>query len=240
MLGLRQPRARSLWSYNPIPGGCELYIPAFHNSIRGPVFKSVDPFGHIGAVSGATKVNKGFFFDALDDEISVPDAPSITDIFSGGGTILAWINPASDGEAANGRILDKQALNKGYDFRVAEQSGSDVKLGFFKYFDGVDGFWRTSSVEITINQWTLVAIAYDSGSADNNPLMYVNGLSVTVAEIATPTGTAQSDSGEDITIGAKFDNSETWDGLIGECWMYNRILTPAEITYIHQRTRGRY
>ena len=41
---LRYPK--SLWSHNPIPGGCVLYLPLWHPNLGGLKYKSIDPFGH--------------------------------------------------------------------------------------------------------------------------------------------------------------------------------------------------
>ncbi len=37
---------KSLHSYNPIPGGCVLYLPLWHPNLGGLKYKSIDPFGH--------------------------------------------------------------------------------------------------------------------------------------------------------------------------------------------------
>ena len=38
---------KSLWSYNPIPSGCVLYLPLWHPNLGGLKYKSIDPFGYI-------------------------------------------------------------------------------------------------------------------------------------------------------------------------------------------------
>ena len=38
---------KSLHSYNPIPGGCVLYLPLWHPNLGGLKYKSIDPFGHV-------------------------------------------------------------------------------------------------------------------------------------------------------------------------------------------------
>ncbi len=71
---LRQ--AKSLWSYNPIPGGCVLYLPLWHPSLGGLKFKSIDPYGltctrtasgvlHFTG-SAMSNVNVGAIHDATD------------------------------------------------------------------------------------------------------------------------------------------------------------------------------
>ncbi|KKN72887.1 hypothetical protein LCGC14_0405910 [marine sediment metagenome] len=64
--------AKSLWSYNPIPNGCKLYLPLWSPSLRGSAFKSVDSFGHAVTVVGCIQENDSRDFDG-DDHIIVGD-----------------------------------------------------------------------------------------------------------------------------------------------------------------------
>ncbi len=91
---------KSLWSYNPIPRGCVLYLPLWAQGLRGSAFKSVDPFGHECTVTGAIKVANGFSF-ITDDYIntalaSVLDLGDLT-VY----TISVWFNAVdvTDGSA---------------------------------------------------------------------------------------------------------------------------------------------
>jgi hypothetical protein len=53
-----------------------------------------------------------------------------------------------------------------------------------------DGRWDSS--DISLNEWHHIAITYDRGATTNDPVMYVDGTSVTVTEELTPTTTVQS------------------------------------------------
>lgn len=54
-----------------------------------------------GVVAGAA------LFDGSSSAVIIPSDPTIDDLFIGGGTISAWINPSGWGEAGFGRIADK-------------------------------------------------------------------------------------------------------------------------------------
>jgi len=212
-----------------------LYTPLWHPSLSGPVFNSVDDFQHTCTVTGAVWGSQGRTFDALDDLITVPDALSIQNIFDGGGTVLSWINPASDGEGDVGRICNKV----GWDLYVRTQTGGTVYPFFEQGFSTTVGAWRWNNVA-AIDTWGLLAMTYDNSSVANNPVFYFNEALEAVTEITAPVGTRTTDVGSDLIIGNIAVTTKTWDGIIGEVWGYNRVLTLAEIQRIYQATKWRY
>ncbi len=229
---------KSLWSYNPIPGGNVLYLPFWSPSLNESAFRSVDLFGHACAVTGAVMESKGRRFDGTDDLINCGSGASIDNIFDGGGTIVAWINPDSDGEVDSGFAWVKSRIALA---TVGEAVGK-VKMRFTQVFTGDDGVWETTVTQVTIGTFEMVTVAYDNGATTNNPIIYIGATALTVGsgltETGTPTITRNDDSANDLTIGGTGANS--FDGLIGEELWYNRILTAAEIAYIYNQTKGRY
>lgn len=242
---LRHPK--SLWSYNPIPGSCVLYLPFWYPGLSGTLFNAPDFFGSACTVSGALyKGDDGRWFDgggAADDFLKVTEQTATTDIFTGGGTIIAMINIASDGENDNGFICRK---GSGFNFSQSAELGGAVKLEFTKNFDVLPGRWVTDATDITINTWTMVAVTYDDGNVANNPTLYIDDTARTVGDGLTetqiPNATTVSDSGSDTFIGSNADPSiRTIDGYIGELYFYKgRILSAAELAYARSRIIGRY
>lgn len=68
---LRQPK--SLWSHNPLPADCVLYLPLWSSGLRGDAFKSIDPYGRACTVTEAAQVALGRDFDGSNDLITVGD-----------------------------------------------------------------------------------------------------------------------------------------------------------------------
>ena len=233
---LRYPK--SLWSYNPLPTGCVLYLPLWSPGLNGPVFKSVDPFGHTCTVTGAVLGAQGRRFDGVDDLIRSSTPPVVDNIFDGGGTIVAWINPDSDGETNAGFVWSKGRIL----FATTSEAVGKVKMEFTQLFTGDDGIWETTATQVTIGTFEMVTVVYDNGATTNNPTFYIGTTALTVGsgltETGTPTGTRNDDSANDLLIGGAGTNS--FDGLIGEQAWYNRILTAAEVTYYYNQTRGRF
>ncbi|KKL62794.1 hypothetical protein LCGC14_2181630 [marine sediment metagenome] len=232
---LRYPK--SLWSYNPIPTGCVLYLPFWHPSLAGPVFKSIDPFGHTATVSGALYQGdvKGRFFDGAtgnDDIITVPSSTGIDGLFDSGGTIITWVNLASDGGGDQGNIAQKTRFS----FLCKGEAASKVKLDFSHQFSGDDYASTTTATEITLNQNTHAAITYDNSNTANLAIHYVDAVVVAHSN-GTPTGTRNSDAGFTLNIGKHPSVARTIDGNIIEMSQWDRILSPDEITYHRRMSR---
>jgi len=168
-------------------------------------------------------------FNGTTDVVDCGSDTTIDDIFDSGGTVSAWINPSSDGEANVGRIFNK---NVGWYFNVSSESGDKVKLRFWYDFSGTDGAWITSSTEAKINEWTHVAVSYDNDAVANNPIIYVNGIAVAIAEI-TPIGTRESDAGSTLYIGNNAGGTNTFDGSISDAMLFSSTLTEDQVRQLY-------
>jgi len=215
---------KSLWSYNPIPGGCVLYLPLWNPNLSGPVFKSVDSYGHTSTVTGATYGSTGRDFDGTDDYINcgTSSALNLTDAPI---SILAWVKGDSLGTGFQAIYISDE-LN-GYGIYVTDTT----KLAWTK--TGVDDVRSTDSV--TDANFHLQSAVYDPS---NNVYFYEDD---------------GADSGNPHAYTTTFSNGLTYhigargvagvvrlEGIIGEVWIYNRALSLGEITHIYNQTKGRY
>ncbi|KKN20859.1 hypothetical protein LCGC14_0931160 [marine sediment metagenome] len=232
---LRYPK--SLWSYNPSPTGCALYLPFWHPSLSGPVFKDIGPSGGTCTVATATWTTLGYDFDGVSGLLTVPDTIAIQNIFDNGGTIECWIDADSDGEGDEGNIADKTR----WSFYLANEAIGKVKVVLWCNFDGAtNGTWITTSTEVDINTWTHIVVTYNSSATANDAIIYINGTAVALTESATPDGTRVTDVGSGLTIGNFSTDAFTFDGTIGEVRLYNRILSATEIVDDYNITKFRY
>lgn len=180
--------------------------------------------------------NKALDFDGDSGLVTVSDATAIQNIFDGGGTIECWINVDSDGEANEGYISKKSWTSYTYN-----EISSKVKLVFVYPFSGTTGVWSTPSTEVDLNIWTHLIITYNNSDVTNNPIIYVNGSSVTVGEDTTPVGTRTTDVGTDLIIGNTSTDVRTFDGTIDEMRLYKgRIMGATEVTANYNSGVGRY
>lgn len=155
-------------------------------------------------------------------------------------TILAWIKPNSIGHnGVYGVIATKYGASGGWGSDIVTGGGYTRALRIIQSFSGADGVWLANIV-ITLGVWQHVAISYDNSLVANDSLIYVNGISKTVTEDNTPTGTATDGPGEDWVVGNRNVGGGAYDagfdGEISNLMVYNRIL-PVEEILSHYNSR---
>jgi len=178
----------------------------------------------------ASKIGFGADFDSVASKIDCGSDTTIDTIFAGGGWLMAWIEPDSDGEANTGRILDKRTpTGNGWELHVQSEATGLLTVSFLADFTSNDGQWDTA-VNIPINKKTFIAVNYNESSASNDPTIYINGEPRTIAnglltESSVPSGSIQTDGGDDLVIGNEGGQANTFDGTIDEVRM-SQVLPP--------------
>ena len=123
-----------------------------------------------GVVQGAAgKANGADVFDGVDDSVNCGSSDSLDNLNPV--TVEACICPASQRQLNGGRVFDKER-------RLLFVDGFDVPpprqcLDFTQSFSTTSGIWRTPVNSIQTGQWYHVAVAYDSTSAGNDPMIYI-------------------------------------------------------------------
>ena len=215
------------------------YLPLYE--LDGDSFMSKDAYGHLCTVTGALWTLQGRYYDGVDDLINCGKPTILNNIFSGGGTVIAEINPDSDGESNSGAIVSKREdAASGWSFYTAAEAAGKTKLYFYAYFGTQYGLWVTDATVVTIGTFQQVAITYDSSSVNSNPIFYVNGVAVASSEVVEPIGTSPDDSAYDLCVGNGEEGGLTFDGLISDCILKRRILSPLEIQNEYLNNEWRY
>lgn len=78
----------------------------------------------------------------------------------------------------------------------------------------------------TLSAWAHICVTYDGGSTSNVPVVYVNGVSVSVTTATAPTGLLATIT-QVPTIGNDPSNGDAWDGLIAEVGFWNSTILTA-------------
>ncbi len=229
------------YNYPPAPSGSVLYLPGLPG--YGDTIWDRTGNGNHGTITGATWTRTAgglplLSFDGANDLVTVTDAPSIQNIFDGGGTIIAYVNPASIGEGNSGVICYKIVGNSGYFFHVLNETANVYQIRFWYNFSDTDGRWRSTGTEVSEDQVSQVAVTYNADNVANDPIIYVNGISVALTEDSTPVGTRGSDVGIDLIIGNDSGGTLTWDGLIGLFIASTRIWTAQQLRDHLRQHRG--
>lgn len=156
-------------------------------------------------------------FDGIDDLVGV-DSLDVDDIDKL--SVSVWINPSSYGESNWGRIFDK---NK----KFLSLSNTGGILGTVKFQQ--TGSWYAPSGSVPLNQWTHVALTYDSSSANNNPVFYINGEKVDSLVEFPGSGAGSSDSSYMMAIGNRIGKDRSFKGRIDEFKLWDYLLTDEEV-----------
>jgi hypothetical protein len=213
-----------------------------HNSSEFESLTNGDLAGSGGSCPGAAscptwttngKVNSALDYDSTNDYINAGSDASIDNFFSDGGSVSAWIKADTFGESSLGRIADKggASSSSGWGFSVCNDgSNCTNSLLLFQGFSGTSDFWWTTpNNTISTGVWTHVVVTYNNNSVSNDPIFYINGVKKNTLEPVSSSGSANSDSSNDLYIGNRSDNDRTFDGVIDDLKIWNYELTPEQV-----------
>ena len=194
--------------------------------------------GNTGTVRGATRTNTirgtGYSFDGINDEILVPNSPSLNPTKEL--SVSAWFRCAGPG-IHNGVILLKGTASR--------NTGQYALIYFPSYYPGVTGHFsfslRTamsggwhdyySTGILMTGVWYHVVGTYKSGALN----LYVNGVPA-FPTITTVTGPILPADGP-LFVGSEHsfpNDDEYFKGQIDEVRAYNRVLSPAEVLALYE------
>ncbi|MCK4500661.1 LamG domain-containing protein [Candidatus Babeliales bacterium] len=186
----------------------------------------------------SSKTSTGLLFDGVGDKVTVPAAPSIDANGKTALTIVAWINPASDGEGTFGRIVDKVNVDvtAGYRFYLQSQSDSLIKLAFDVQQATTDMTALSNATIIPINGWSQVVCTYNE-DGDGKGKLYYNGTIVTLGIDTAGVGTIADDSTVILNIGNNLATNRTFDSIIDDVRIYDHALTAREIRELYNNDK---
>ena len=202
--------------------------------------------GHDGTLTNgpawvAGQIAGALNFDGSNDYVDLTSDAELDDVFGGGATVMAWIRPTGWGEAGYGRIFDKSSspssTNDGWVVRMNVDNGGIINFG--QGFTGGRGWWAIPNGSISLGAWQHIAVAYDADSAVNDPIIYVNGSPLLVTEKDTPSGDLRSDAAINLRLGNYAGGTtHTFDGIIDDARIYDRMLNDTEIADIASAAGG--
>ena len=140
-----------------------------------------------------------------------------------------WTRREGNGGNAFGRVFDKRASSGGQ----TEVINNDTGSGNYAFsHQWTSGQARWDFARPAANEWHHVLVTYNNGATTNNPIIYVDGVSVTVTQFtADPTGSPVTTT-DAFEIGNTSVADRFWDGQLCDFAIWNRILTAKEATSI--------
>lgn len=128
-----------------------------------------------------------------------------------------------------GRIWDVASGTAGLYF----DSGS-TEIIFQYTFSGATGLWR---VACPSTAWHSIGVDYDPSSTANDPVIYIDGVSVSVTESVAPSGTGSTDGSSALRWGNRSAGDRGWDGDLARIgWWRNGSPTSGEFASMHGGT----
>lgn len=170
--------------------------------------------------------------------------------FSGSGTkYIKWTAPSGVVGLTSKSVLiwyyHVGNLNSGTVYTINDGSGSDsdeynlfvqpaganTTFDYLAAFSGTDGVWRITTGFLTTSTLFHIAVTYNGSATTNDPVFYVNGSSVSLTELSTPTGTINTGTSTDLYLGSNgIVSTVNPNGRVLSFCIYNRILSASEIT----------
>ncbi len=116
----------------------------------------------------------------------------------------------------------------GDDFAQLDRASAGGTYVFFEPdWSGSDAEWAIT--EPSAGAWHHILVTYDASSTANDPVIYVDGVSVTVTENTAPVGTFTAVACDWSVGNRKLDSARSWDGYLAEFAIWDGvILTAAE------------
>lgn len=235
-------------SYDFSTNGLVLYLPlwALKGGENGTTFKSVDAYQHSCTVFGALWQPDGRLFDGSDDKIDTGTA--FQSIFRASFSFGCWFK-ATDGIPGAAEYLGGSA-NASAEDRVYLQIRDDGKIQFLYASDGDMEYCHTNVAMLSNGQqgWHLAFGVLDATvEGAGGMLIYFDGAvkALDATNDGDTTGITSADwtSADELWIGDQDNNGASNSpllGVIGDTWLYNRVLTAAEILHIYNSTVWRY
>ena len=179
--------------------------------------------GNNGTVNGATWTAAGknggaLSFDGLNDRVDVPDAASLD--LTTGMTLSAWIRPASASTEWRTVIMKERPSNLAYALYGSGDRGAPE--AWVTRTPPEVGVPASSAVPPAT--WHHLAATYDRA----NLRIYLDGVQVGTPALTGSIGV----SANPLRIGGNAIWGENFAGLIDDVRVFNRALTPAELTTI--------
>lgn len=179
-----------------------------------------------GALGQAGKLgaNEAYDFDALASKIVIPDIAAIQALATY--TIMGLCKADGAGENNAGTVLHLGA-SAGMGFRRSTLAWS---MGFDT--DGTDATSTSNSGFVANDVWLALFGTFDNAGDRTARIYKGSGGVVTEATYATQTAASGTRVAPLGAVIGNFSDVRTWDGLIDEVVVFNRVLSAAEMLQI--------
>jgi hypothetical protein len=171
-------------------------------------------------------------FDGSNDLVNSGSAAALDNLAAF--TLTAWIKPTNAGQNNRGWIIAKATggtdlPTSGWRFGFTADATNALK---FSVEHSTSHLERTSNANpLTMGVWSFVTVTWTGSTTATSSHMYVNGTEVSYSFSGNGSGSRLSDASGNLYIGNNYGTpSSSFNGLIDDVRIYNRVLTPTEIS----------
>jgi len=143
---------------------------------------------------------------------------------------LFFFYQIGNGGGSVGRVFDKR---EGTDPARERLYASGTTLKFRREYTTTSGEWAVD--QPVLNGWHSGVVTYDDSSVGNDPIVYIDGVSVAVTETITPVGTLRPDNASNYVWGNDgTTNDYYWDGHLAKCTIIDGIVSADDALLYHE------
>ena len=184
-----------------------------------------------GATYGTGIINQGFSLDGVNDYVTVGNLFNVNGTEAR--TYTCWIK--SNSVTGQGIILSSSSGSP-YDGLTFFRENNKIRFQLVSSSGQFLIFYSTST--LLINTWYNVSITYDGSRLISGCKLYINGVS-DVLFSASSNLTSSTLTLNTSTIGARSAGQFPFNGLIDEVSVFNRVLSPTEVTELYNSGLGK-
>ena len=149
-------------------------------------------------------------------------------------SISFWVSPTSD-DAAN-TVVAMVSTDAGF-IASTLTSGGTSQVYFSQKGSTTDGQWTSPADSLTLNAWNHVVITRNSFFPATSPVIYINGTSVAITQVAAQVGAIDDETGCSLSLNNYSATDIYKSGLNGKIMdvrLYGgKILTQAQVTELY-------
>lgn len=161
-------------------------------------------------VNSTSLIGNSRDFDGVNDQLSFVNTASINNLTQK--TISAWIK--KDVLNNSTAIATKGYATPSWNFVTLNNTGNN-RMRFRQSFSGGGGTW-VNTTKIMTSAFYFVTMTFDSSSATNDPIFYIDGLPDILVTDTNGSGSVSDESGGYMWVGVDGAKDFDWDGLIDE------------------------
>ena len=176
------------------------------------------------------KINDWLSFNGSSSNINLWQPTALTNIFAWWWTYSCWVKINTIWE------VTRRFFDKGY--KILFLLLNDwVNRAQFTTFTSTNPWFRRFT-EIPLNEWIFVSVTWNSNTPTIAPKVYYNWVSQSISSQASQFLWTVNDAWFDFIVWNNSAGNRAFDWKTDEVWIWNRVLTSAEITELYNNWDG--